>query len=251
MNRFSTLRDDSFLQVLPTPSTPDYTTSPSAPKAIIVDFQDAIEVFQNPQERHPEQALIKRVLEITVAVLVLGLSSPLFCLMSSLNKRYNVPHEALIYQSVLGQHQKMIQVASFALFQTEYKEKSTLLQMLEQLGIGQLPKWLNVLEGTLSIVGPRAITVQEAEALEDTQWNRFLVAPGLIGLEQLLNKFNHACPIPLMAEIDLDYIRWWNGFLDLAIIWQYFTCSNPHRKKIKPVKSTSSSPRRIQITVTY
>ncbi len=251
MNRFSTLRDDSFLQVLPTPATADYISPPPPPEPIVVDFNEPIEVFQNPQERHPEQALIKRVVEITVAVIVLGLSSPIFWMMSSLNKRYHIDHDTLIRQSFLGQNQKMIHVATFALFQPEYRDESPLLQTLERLGVGHLPKWLNVLEGTLSIVGPRPITPKEAEALEDTQWNRFVVAPGLIGLEQLLNKFNHACPIPLMAEMDLDYIRRWNGFLDLAIMWQYFTSPNPHLKKEKQAKSVNDSPRRIQITVTY
>jgi len=241
------------LQVLPSPppTTTDYTSPVQTPEPVAVAFHDAIEVFQNPQERHPEQALIKRVMEITIAVIALGINAPLFWMMSSLTKRYAPDHEALTRQTFLGQNQETIHIAEFTLLQDAYTKDSSLLKTIADLGVRFLPQWLNVLEGSLSIVGPRPITAKDAEALEDEQWNRFLVAPGLIGLEQLLNKFNRACPIPLMAEIDLDYIRRWNGFLDLAIVWRYFTSSNPHCKKEKPAKRVNDSPRRIQITVTY
>ena len=62
-------------------------------------------------------------------------------------------------------------------------------QWLRRTGIDELPQFVNVVRGEMSVVGPRPLTSQDVERLgwagTDHEW-RFAAKPGITGLSQLL-----------------------------------------------------------------
>jgi putative colanic acid biosynthesis UDP-glucose lipid carrier transferase len=97
---------------------------------------------------------------------------------------------------------------------------------LRRTSIDELPQLFNVLDGSMSLVGPRPHAVAHDSEFDKTVWNyafRQRVKPGLTGWAQV-----HGCrgPTPTAAlierrvEYDLWYIDNWSLRLDLAILLQ-------------------------------
>ena len=88
-------------------------------------------------------------------------------------------------------------------------------RLLRILGIDELPQLLNVLSGTMSLVGPRPdlLVLSDYEAW---QRPRFDVVPGITGLWQVSGKNNTT--FEEMVDLDIDYIESRSPLLDLKII---------------------------------
>lgn len=88
---------------------------------------------------------------------------------------------------------------------------------LRRTGIDELPQFVNVLRGEMSVVGPRPLTPQDVERLgwhESPHDWRFAVNPGITGLSQLLAK-----PVPRSTRrLDRLYLRRQGPLLDLQLI---------------------------------
>ena len=57
--------------------------------------------------------------------------------------------------------------------------------ILRRTSLDELPQLFNVLDGSMSLVGPRPLLPQQLSALTPTQHLRFTVPPGLTGLAQV------------------------------------------------------------------
>jgi putative colanic acid biosynthesis UDP-glucose lipid carrier transferase len=99
---------------------------------------------------------------------------------------------------------------------------------IRRTSLDELPQLLNVLEGTMSLVGPRphAIAVNEHyRGLIPSYMLRHKVKPGITGWAQV-NGFRGGDDLPAMTkriEFDLDYLKNWSIWFDLRIILR--TCS--------------------------
>ena len=99
---------------------------------------------------------------------------------------------------------------------------------IRRTSLDELPQLLNVLEGTMSLVGPRphAIAVNEHyRGLIPSYMLRHKVKPGITGWAQV-NGFRGGDDLPTMTkriEFDLDYLKNWSIWFDLRIILR--TCS--------------------------
>ncbi len=96
---------------------------------------------------------------------------------------------------------------------------------LRRTSLDELPQFINVLQGTMSIVGPRPHAVAHNEFYRkeiDGYMLRHMVKPGITGLAQVKGFRGETKDINLMKErirYDLEYIRTWSLFLDLKIIF--------------------------------
>jgi putative colanic acid biosynthesis UDP-glucose lipid carrier transferase len=96
---------------------------------------------------------------------------------------------------------------------------------IRRTSLDELPQLFNVLEGTLSLVGPRphAIAVNEQfRKLIPGYMLRHKVKPGITGLAQVKG-FRGGDDLPSMKQriqCDLDYLRNWSLTMDLQIILQ-------------------------------
>ena len=105
---------------------------------------------------------------------------------------------------------------------------------LRRSSIDELPQFFNVLLGNMSVVGPRPHMLSHTEeysALIDKYMVRHAVKPGITGWAQV-NGYRggtkHLWQMEKRVEYDVWYIRNWNIFLDIKII--FLTAFNGLRK---------------------
>jgi lipopolysaccharide/colanic/teichoic acid biosynthesis glycosyltransferase len=76
-------------------------------------------------------------------------------------------------------------------------------QLLRASGLDELPQIFNVLQGEMSLVGPRPCTTYEYEAYSPPHKERFAVLPGLTGLWQVSGK--NRTTFDEMIQLDIRY----------------------------------------------
>ena len=98
-------------------------------------------------------------------------------------------------------------------------------RFLRKTSLDELPQFLNVLMGDMSIVGPRPHAIRHNEQYTHTiaeLMRRHYVKPGITGLAQINGARGETRTIRDMRRrihYDLAYIRNWSLWLDLRIIF--------------------------------
>jgi exopolysaccharide biosynthesis polyprenyl glycosylphosphotransferase len=88
---------------------------------------------------------------------------------------------------------------------------------LRRLSLDELPQLINVLRGDMSLVGPRPLVFEEAEALAETWHERRLdLKPGITGLWQVAGR-NHV-PFQEMLKLDYQYVAGWTLARDIELL---------------------------------
>ena len=89
-------------------------------------------------------------------------------------------------------------------------------RFLRRWSIDETPQVFNVLLGTMSMVGPRPVLVDELPLLGDADHRRHLTKPGLTGLWQVSGR--KEVDWDERMRLDLDYVEHWSPALDLVIM---------------------------------
>jgi exopolysaccharide biosynthesis polyprenyl glycosylphosphotransferase len=89
---------------------------------------------------------------------------------------------------------------------------------LRRLSLDELPQLVNVLTGTMSLVGPRPPLPQEVARYDSSVSRRLLVKPGLTGLWQISGRSD--LPWEEAVRLDLRYVENWSLALDVQILWK-------------------------------
>ena len=92
-------------------------------------------------------------------------------------------------------------------------------RFLRKTSLDELPQFLNVLMGEMSLVGPRPPVPYEVECYD--LWHRRRlreVKPGITGLWQVTGRSK--TKFDDMVRLDLQYARSWSLWLDLKILWR-------------------------------
>jgi lipopolysaccharide/colanic/teichoic acid biosynthesis glycosyltransferase len=88
---------------------------------------------------------------------------------------------------------------------------------LRRTSLDELPQFINVLKGEMSLVGPRPSLPYEVEAYDLWHRSRLLEAkPGITGLWQVSARSR--VTFDEMVRLDLQYARSWTPWLDLQIL---------------------------------
>jgi len=87
---------------------------------------------------------------------------------------------------------------------------------LRRYSLDEFPQLFNVLQGRMSLVGPRPPLPYEAELYGPLEWQRLWVAPGITGLWQVSGRSR--LTFDEMIELDLAYIDHWSFWMDLLIV---------------------------------
>lgn len=88
---------------------------------------------------------------------------------------------------------------------------------LRRTSLDELPQFLNVLKGEMSLVGPRPAIAYEVEAYDIWHRRRVLEAkPGITGLWQVTGRSRVG--FDEMVRLDLKYARTWSPWLDVKIL---------------------------------
>lgn len=101
------------------------------------------------------------------------------------------------------------------------EERMTKLGMiLRRLSIDELPEFINILKGEMSLIGPRPLLVEYLPLYDDKQIKRHDVTPGLTGWAQVNGRNSLSwCE---KFELDVWYVENWSLYLDVRIFFLTF-----------------------------
>ncbi|MGH8255012.1 MAG: undecaprenyl-phosphate glucose phosphotransferase [Steroidobacteraceae bacterium] len=181
------------------------------------------------------RGLVKRLLDLTIASIALVLAAPLLGVIA-IGVRRSSRGPIIFKQRRYGLDGKEILVYKFRTMNVMEDGASQYRQVtrgdervtafgarLRRLSLDELPQLFNVIEGTMSVIGPRphAIAVNEQyRRLIARYMVRHKVRPGITGLAQV-NGHRGGDDLESMTkriECDLEYLRSWSLALDLAIL---------------------------------
>ncbi|NLG12351.1 MAG: sugar transferase, partial [Elusimicrobia bacterium] len=92
-------------------------------------------------------------------------------------------------------------------------------KLLRRYNIDEIPQIMNVLNGEMSLVGPRPISTQDRIMVEQDYFDlRLKVKPGLTGWAQVHGLRGGNIEMEERFQYDLYYIENWSIWLDIAII---------------------------------
>ncbi len=89
-------------------------------------------------------------------------------------------------------------------------------RLLRKFSIDELPQFINVLKGEMSLIGPRAYLPTEKEKMAGLDEMILQVKPGISGLWQVTDR--NQSSFEERNNIDVYYIRNWSMFLDFYIL---------------------------------
>ncbi|MGM2786185.1 sugar transferase [Bacillus cereus group sp. Bce018] len=183
--------------------------------------------------------ITKRYMDVIGALVGLILLSPVFLIVALLIK-YEDPKGAVLFKQVrIGKGGKEFYMYKFRSMVTDAEEKlKDLLEYNEVSGamfkmkedpritkigkfirrtsIDELPQLINVLQGEMSLVGPRPPLLREVKEYTSYDKQRLLVTPGCTGLWQVSGRSNLS--FEQMVELDVYYIIQRNIMLDIKIL---------------------------------
>ena len=184
---------------------------------------------------HGHRGVSKRLTDLVLACLILLPVGPVM-LAIGLLVRLTSPGPAIFKQRRYGLDGQQIIVYKFRTM-TVTEDGDTITQatqtdsritpvgrLLRRTSLDELPQLLNVLQGRMSLVGPRPHAVAHNEQyrkLIKGYMIRHKVAPGMTGLAQVHGFRGETQTLEQMEariKYDLDYLRNWSPLLDLKIL---------------------------------
>ena len=181
--------------------------------------------------------IVKRVSDIVLASLILLLISPILAAVA-LGVKLSSPGPIIFKQRRYGLDGKEILVYKFRsmrvtddgpVVKQATKDDPRVTKFgafIRKTSLDELPQFVNVLQGRMSIVGPRPHAVAHNEMyrkLIKSYMIRHKVKPGITGWAQVNGLRGETETVEKMKariEYDLDYLRHWSLSLDLKIIWK-------------------------------
>lgn len=180
--------------------------------------------------------IIKAIEDRVLATLILLLISPLMLLIA-IGVKIGSRGPVLFRQSRHGIGGKVVEVWKFRTMHLHQEDDGNVTQasrgdprvtrlgrFLRSSSLDELPQFINVLQGRMSIVGPRPHAVEHNNHYQHLVWcymQRHHVKPGITGWAQINGFRGETDALEKMAkrvEYDLAYIRNWSLWLDLRII---------------------------------
>ena len=180
---------------------------------------------------------IKRMSDIILSLIILILISPLMALIS-LAVKLESPGPFIFKQRRYGLDGEQIMVYKFRsmaviedgeLIRQAQKNDTRITRLgrfLRRTSLDELPQFINVIQGRMSIVGPRPHAVAHNElyrTLIKGYMVRHKVKPGITGWAQVNGLRGETDTLEKMQsriDFDLDYLRNWSLKLDLLIIFK-------------------------------
>jgi putative colanic acid biosynthesis UDP-glucose lipid carrier transferase len=195
------------------------------------------------------QGMLKEVFDRAFSLFVLLLLSPLL-LAIAIGIKLTSPGPVLFAQYRLGKNGKPFRVYKFRSMHV-HDEGGAVTQarrgdprvtpfgaFLRRTSLDELPQFINVLKGDMSVVGPRPHAMQHNDyyrAQLEMYMVRHRVKPGITGWAQINGCRGETETVEKMArrvQFDIHYIQHWSFLMDIKIIlwtaWKGWTGNNAY-----------------------
>ncbi len=182
--------------------------------------------------------IAKTLIDYVVAVVALAALSPLL-LVIAVSVKLDSPGPVFYRRLVVGKGGKNFRLLKFRTMVADAEEmllrderlrrefeRNFKLQndprvtrvgkLLRRYSLDELPQFINVLAGQMSLVGPRTIGPEELHKYGDWKADLLTVKPGLTGLWQISGRSD--IPYEERVKIDVHYVRSQSIWMDLRII---------------------------------
>jgi putative colanic acid biosysnthesis UDP-glucose lipid carrier transferase len=184
---------------------------------------------------HGIDGSIKRLSDIVIAIVAIVLLSPIF-LLTALAITLTSPGPIIFKQKRYGLDGRDIEVWKFRSMRVQengpnvvqakrHDDRITSVgRFIRKTSIDELPQFFNVLQGRMSVVGPRPHAVAHNEmyrTLIKGYMVRHKVRPGITGLAQVNGARGETSAVTDMEkriDYDLQYLRDWSLQLDIKIL---------------------------------
>jgi exopolysaccharide biosynthesis polyprenyl glycosylphosphotransferase len=216
------------------PSSFDIAVSPSEAGS----FSGMALIRLRDASLNPVYALVKRVMDVSIALVVLVLGLPIWMLIALLIKLTS-KGPVIFAQIRAGLHGRPFTMYKFRSMIADAEEKlkehvdidgleepvfkikndprvTPLGRILRRYGLDEIPQLVNVLRGEMSLVGPRPEEMEIIHRYNPWQRRRLKAKPGITGYQQVSNRGE-----PVLSErikYDLIYLKHQSFFLDVYII---------------------------------
>jgi undecaprenyl phosphate N,N'-diacetylbacillosamine 1-phosphate transferase len=171
---------------------------------------------------------IKRLFDVVMALVVLLLLSPVMIVVAIYLLCVLEEKKVLFVQKRIGLNDRMFSVYKFKSMLDTKDEQGNLLpdderltpvgMKLRKYSIDELPQLFNVLNGTMSFVGPRPLLVDYLPLYNQRQRRRHEVLPGITGWAQVNGR--NAISWEQKFEYDVWYVDNMSPALDIKILWR-------------------------------
>ncbi|HLH73828.1 MAG TPA: sugar transferase [Chloroflexota bacterium] len=193
----------------------------------------------NESPLSPLERRLKRLFDLVIAVPLLVISLPFLGLIA-LAIVIDSPSSPIFRQYRVGENGRLFQIIKFRTMVPDAEKLQEALatpengvivhkrrgdprvtrigQILRRTSLDELPQLFNVVQGNMSLVGPRPEMPWLVGFYEPWQFQRFTVPQGMTGWWQVNGRGDR--PMHLHTEDDLYYIKHYSLFLDVKIILQ-------------------------------
>ena len=180
---------------------------------------------------------VKRAFDVTVASLALIALAPVMAVVA-LAVRLDSPGPIFFRQQRVGRGGSRFCMLKFRTMVVDAEQRKAALahrnetlgffkitddpritrigRLLRRTSLDELPQFLNVLRGEMSIVGPRPLIVDEDERIVGLDRSRLLLTPGMTGPWQVLG--SSRIPLSEMVSLDYVYVTSWSLWLDVKLL---------------------------------
>jgi putative colanic acid biosynthesis UDP-glucose lipid carrier transferase len=206
-------------------------------RLVEINGMPALSVCETPL--HGLEAVFKRAMDIVISGLCLLILSPLLITVAAAVKltsrgpvlfrqrRYGLDGDEIVVYKFRSM--RVCEDGAVVTQATKGDSRVTRVgAMLRKTSIDELPQLLNVLQGKMSLVGPRPHAIAHNELyrkLINGYMIRHKVRPGITGYAQVHGLRGETETLEKMSErvrYDLEYLRKWSPWLDVKILFKTF-----------------------------
>ena len=192
----------------------------------------------NPTVQDGIQLLTKRTLDITLTIILLIVFSPLYIFLALFIyfQDFKNPIVKLPRSGIYGKEFKMYKFRT--MMPDSHNKRSELkhgnqrkgplfklendpriiprLKWIRKFSLDEIPQFLNVVKGEMSLVGPRPLFHEDLFFFRDEETIRLTVLPGITGFLQINSRETE--DFKVWHKYDKQYIDNWSIWLDLKIL---------------------------------
>ena len=198
--------------------------------------------YFNNDIQYGSKYILKRLLDISISLILLFVLSPLFLFLFVVVK-FADKGPSLVSQTRVGLHGKKFKMFKFRTMyanshslrnelQSENQKSGPLfkinqdpriikkLQFMRNYSLDELPQLINVIKGEMSLVGPRPLFEDDTDTFDKNYMRRLNVIPGMTGLLQINERDTD--DFDVWYKYDIEYIENWTLYLDFKILLKTF-----------------------------